>query len=120
MGIAMIHGMLVGLGKIQDDSASKFHENEGICGWVLLIMRLILYIWFMWACGSTASDKGSGMKMRQFLSPFRAAGSLYFLSYPLIFLIFRQFAPYLQHRLTSIGLMVMQMCSNIWLSKLFL
>lgn len=116
--VAVIHMMLVGFGKIQDDASYKYHENEGAVGWVLLVMRLLLYIWFLWAVQSTASE--GGMRLRGFCMQFRAAGSLYFLAYPCILLITKQFAPYLQHGILSMGLMLMQMGSNLWLSSLFL
>lgn len=116
--VAVIHIMLVGFGKIQDDASYKYHENEGAVGYVLLVMRLLLYIWFLWAVQSTASEGGMGIK--QFLRQYRIAGSLYFLAYPIIFFVTKQFAPYHQHFVMSCGLMLMQMGSNFWLTHLFL
>jgi len=116
--VAVIHIMLVGFGKIQDDASYKYHENEGAVGWVLLVMRLLLYIWFLWAVQSTAAE--GGMRLQQFCRQFRVAGSLYFLAYPIIFFVTKQFASYLQHGVMSAGLMLMQMGSNLWLSSLFL
>jgi len=116
--VAVIHIMLVGFGKIQDDASYKYHENEGAVGWVLLVMRLLLYIWFLWAVQSTASE--GGMRLQQFCRQFRVAGSVYFLAYPMIFIVVKQFAPYLQHGIMSSGLMLMQMGSNLWLASLFL
>lgn len=119
--VAVIHIMLVGFGKIQDDASYKYHENEGACGWVLLVLRLLLYVWFLWAVQSTANEPGAGRNLQRFCrGQFRIAGSIYFLTYPLIFLITKQFAPYLQHAIMSIGLMLMQMGSNLWLASLFL
>ena len=55
--IGVIHIMLVGFGKIkdpstrdfgavlqccsavQDDASYKYHENEGVIGWILLVLR---------------------------------------------------------------------------------
>jgi len=116
--VGVIHIMLVGFGKIKDDASYKYHENEGVVGWILMSMRLLLYIWFLWAVQSSASEGGT--RLRNFLGQFRAAGSIYFLSYPLIFMMTKCFAPYWQHGVMSIGLMVMQMGSNLWLAGLFL
>jgi len=116
--VGVIHIMLVGFGKIKDDASYKFHENEGAVGWVLLITRLGLYAWFLWAVQSSASE--GGMKLRTFLSQFRIAGSIYFLAYPMIFLMTKCFAPYYQHAAMAVGLMLMQMGSNLWLANLFL
>merc|ERR1712048_476776 len=116
--IALIHIILVGLGKLQDDASHKFHEHEGISGWILLVLRLALYAWFLWASQSTASE--AGLRLRSFLQKFRFAASLYFLAYPAIFLVVKVFAPYLRPPIMASGLMTMQMASNIWLSSLFL
>jgi len=116
--IGIIHIMLVGLGKIEDDASYKFHENEGPIGWTLLFMRLGLFAWFYWAACSSARE--SRIKIRTFLYQFRLRGSLYFLAFPCIFLVTKCFAPYLQHGIMTIGLMVMQMGSNLWLTALFL
>mmetsp|Transcript_8964 Transcript_8964/g.16147 ORF Transcript_8964/g.16147 Transcript_8964/m.16147 type:complete len:437 (+) Transcript_8964:48-1358(+) len=116
--IAVIHIMLVGVGKVKDDASYKYHENEGVVGWLLLVLRLLLLAWFLYAVRSTSRE--GGMRVSMFMQKFGAAGTIYFLTYPGIFLIGRQFAPYLQHGIMSISLMLMQMASNIWLSSLFL
>eukprot|EP00931_Biecheleriopsis_adriatica_P100907 TRINITY_DN76143_c0_g1_i1.p1 TRINITY_DN76143_c0_g1~~TRINITY_DN76143_c0_g1_i1.p1 ORF type:complete len:462 (+),score=74.49 TRINITY_DN76143_c0_g1_i1:55-1386(+) len=116
--VGVIHIMLVGFGKIKDDASYKFHENEGIIGWILLFMRLALYGWFLWAVQSSARE--GGFKIAHFLSQFRIAGSLYFLAFPAIFLVTQLFAPYLQHFVMQIGQMLAQSCFNVWLSNLFL
>eukprot|EP00429_Kryptoperidinium_foliaceum_P069453 CAMPEP_0176068552 /NCGR_PEP_ID=MMETSP0120_2-20121206/34221_1 /TAXON_ID=160619 /ORGANISM="Kryptoperidinium foliaceum, Strain CCMP 1326" /LENGTH=362 /DNA_ID=CAMNT_0017402175 /DNA_START=255 /DNA_END=1343 /DNA_ORIENTATION=- len=116
--VGIIHIMLVGFGKIKDDASYKFHENEGVVGWILMSVRLLLYAWFLWAVQSSAAEGGT--RLRQFLSQFRVAGSIYFLSYPFIFLATKCFAPYWQHTVMSVGLMVMQTGSNLWLGSLFL
>jgi len=116
--VAVVHVMLVGISKVLDDSAYKFHEHEGAVGWTLLVMRVLLYVWFLWAVQSTASE--GGIRLKSFMRQFRAAGTIYFLAYPMIFLVTSLFAPYLRHIVISSGLMVMQMGSNVWLASLFL
>jgi len=117
--LGVIHIIIVAMSKLGDGHSYKFHENEGVFGWVLLTLRLLLYIWFMWAVRSTAST--GGMNIKSFLlGQFQTAGSLYFLAYPLIFVATQQFAPYWQHFVLTTGLMIMQMGSNFWLASLFL
>merc|ERR1712039_975689 len=116
--IGIIHMMLVGFGKIKDDASYKFHENEGGVGWLLMVLRLLLYGWFLWAVQSSAAE--GGLKLKNVLRQFRACGSVYFLAYPAIFLITQCVTPYLQHGVMSIGMMTMQAGSNIWLASLFL
>eukprot|EP00927_Polykrikos_kofoidii_P031008 TRINITY_DN26675_c0_g1_i1.p1 TRINITY_DN26675_c0_g1~~TRINITY_DN26675_c0_g1_i1.p1 ORF type:complete len:496 (-),score=59.80 TRINITY_DN26675_c0_g1_i1:163-1491(-) len=116
--LGIIHILLVGFGKLRDDASYKYHENEGPVGWILMILRLLLYAWFLWAVGSSSSEGSAGVK--RFYEKFRIAGSIYFLSYPSIFLLTKWFAPCSQYTVMSFGLMSMQMGSNIWLSTLFL
>jgi len=116
--VGVIHIMLVGFGKIKGDAAYKYHENEGVVGWILMSLRLLLYAWFLWAVQSSSAE--GGMTVRRFLVQFRSAGSIYFLMYPAIFLITKCFAPYLQHGVMTVGMMIMQMGSNVWLASLFL
>lgn len=117
-GMAAVHVALVAVGKLQDDAHYKYHEHEGAVGWILLILRVALYAWFLSACRATAALGGG--RLQHFMTSFVAAGSLYFLAFPAIFTVFKLFAPYLQHGLMTVGLMAMQMASNVWLSALFL
>jgi hypothetical protein len=117
---ALVHMLLVGFGKLQDDESYKYHENEGVPGWILLVMRLLLLIWFLWAVQSTGNAAKNNVQLRAFLTQFRAVGSLYFLAYPAIFMVTKCFAPYIQHGVMAIGLMCMQLGSNVWLAALFL
>jgi len=113
-----IHVGLVSFGKLQDESASKYHENEGAIGWVLLSVRLLLLSWFVLA--AQASQKEGGLRLHDFLQRFQLAGVIYFLAYPLLFVVVQIFAPYLQHPIMQIGLLGMQTASEVWLAELFL
>lgn len=121
-GIALlslvIHAALVSFGKLQDESACKYHENEGAVGWVLMSVRLLLLSWFVLA--SQESQREGGLRLHDFLQRFRLAGTVYFLAYPLLFVVVQVFAPYLQHPIMQIGLFSMQTASYIWLAELFL
>merc|ERR1719198_45744 len=90
-----IHAALVSFGKLQDESACKYHENEGAVGWVLLSVRLMLLIWFDFA--AQASQQKGGLRLQNFLKRFRIAGCIYFLAYPVLFVFVQILAPYLQH-----------------------
>jgi len=114
----VIHAALVSFGKLQDESACKFHENEGAVGWVLMTVRLLLLSWFLFA--TQASQQQGGPQLHDFLHRFRLAGVIYFLAYPLLFVVVQVFAPYLQHPIMQVGLLVMQTASVMWLAKLFL
>lgn len=114
----VIHAALVSFGKLQDESACKYHENEGAVGWVLLSVRLMLLIWFDLAAQD--SQQKGGLRLQNFLKRFRVAGCIYFLAYPVLFVFVQILAPYLQHPVMQIGLLVMQTTSHVWLADLFL
>jgi len=116
--VAGVHAVLVTVGRLQDDAHYKYHENEGMVGWLILVIRLALFIWFLHASRATAAVGGN--RLKSFMTRFVAAGSMYFVAYPTIFLVFKLFAPYMQHGLMTIALMIMQLASNAWLCSLFL
>lgn len=116
--VCVIHAALVAIGKYHGDSHFKYHENEGIVGWALLALRLALYIWFVLAVKE--SQQKGGFRLQAFLQQFRTAGSIYFLAYPVLFVIVQVFAPYLQHPVMQTGLLTMQTTSHFWLASLFL
>jgi hypothetical protein len=117
-GVLVLHAALVGLGKLQDGASHKHHENDGLIGWAILAIRLALYVWFL--KGVRALRQRGGFRLDAFLQQFRFAGSLYFLAYPVIFVIAQVFAPYLRHPIMQGGLLVTKLLSNAWLASLFL
>lgn len=118
LGVSLLHAGLVYLGKIHGDTSCKYHENEGMVGCILLVIRLGLYAWFITAI--QASQQKGGFRLQPFFQQFQLAGSIYFLAYPVIFLVVQVFAPYLRHPIMQTGLLTMQMTSHIWLASLFL
>ena len=117
--IAVLHVLLVGFGKIKDDASFKFYENEGAVGYILLLLRIVLLAWFCWAVKET-SKEATGEKLKNFLRKFMLAGSIYFLSYPLVFLITGLVVPYWRYKIMLAGSFVMRFCSYLWMLKLFL
>jgi hypothetical protein len=117
--IGVLHVLLVGFGKIKDDASYKFYENEGAVGWVLLILRALLLAWFVWAVKETRKES-TGIKMVHFLHTFLIAGIIYFLSYPLVFVITSLFVPYMRYKVMHIGSFLMRFGSYIWMARLFL
>ena len=117
--IGVLHVLLVGFGKIKDDASFKFYENEGVIGWILLILRLMLLAWFVWAVKET-SKEAPGAKLVNFLQKFLIAGVFYFLSYPLVFIITGLFAPYRRYNVMMIGNFIMKLGSYLWMARLFL
>eukprot|EP00931_Biecheleriopsis_adriatica_P065836 TRINITY_DN40302_c0_g1_i1.p1 TRINITY_DN40302_c0_g1~~TRINITY_DN40302_c0_g1_i1.p1 ORF type:complete len:440 (+),score=71.70 TRINITY_DN40302_c0_g1_i1:67-1386(+) len=112
-----VHGALVSLGHL-DDSHDKHHQNAGLVGYAMLVIRLGIYGWFMW--GIKKTNEAGGLRMQAFLNKFSKIGCCYFLSYPVIFAIAKLCPHYYQHPVLQVGLLVMQFASIIWLSHLFL
>mmetsp|Transcript_11477 Transcript_11477/g.1717 ORF Transcript_11477/g.1717 Transcript_11477/m.1717 type:complete len:97 (+) Transcript_11477:487-777(+) len=44
--VIMLNFVVVGLGRITEDSYYKFSDYEGAPGYILLVMRLGLWVWF--------------------------------------------------------------------------
>jgi len=116
--VCVVHAALVAVGKLHGDSHFKHHQSEGVLGWALVALRLGLYIWFVVAIKE--SQQKGGFRMQAFLQQFRTAGSIYFLAYPVLFVVVQIFAPYLQHPIMQTGLLTMQTASHFWLASLFL
>lgn len=116
--VAVLHVLLVAVGKLQGEEHCKYHENEGAIGWILLCIRISLFAWFrsginMLRCAGSA-------RVNNFLNYFEIVGSAYFLAFPAIFVFVQVLAPYLQHPVLQTGLLAIQTVSWIWLVNLFL
>jgi hypothetical protein len=116
--VMLTHTAIVGCGHMYDDPAYRHHEYQGTVGWAILAIRLVLFAWFLQSVGAT--QRLGGVRLESFLQQFSLAGSMYFLAYPAIFLIVQVFAPYLRQPIMHVGLLVMQLASNLWLASLFL
>jgi len=118
LAAAMLHMALVVIGKMYDNASHKHHENEGAVGWLLLVVRVLLYAFF--SRGVVALQQSGGIRLQCFLQRFRFVGSVYFLAYPAIFITVKVFAPYLRHPIMQIALLSMQTTAALWMAELFL
>merc|ERR1712004_148840 len=103
--VTALQVMLVVFDKFQNGTSCKYHEHEGVVGWVLLAIRLLLYTWFM--VGVQKLRHEGGLKLCAFLQRLQFAGTLYFLAYPAIFVFVQVFAPHLRHPMMYVGLLTM-------------
>jgi len=116
--VALLHAVLVGHGSIQGDHMDKHHENGGATGWTLLLVRLVLFVWFV--CCIRQLRQLTGLRVQGFLDKFQLAASAYFLSYPALYMFVQILAPYLQHPVLHVGMATMQTSAALWLAGLFL
>jgi len=117
--VAIVHIVLVVIGKWHMSGPNRFHEYDGAQGWLVFFIRLALYVAFLASCQQTLQTTRN-FKIQAFLKQFRLAGSLYLLAFPALFLLTKLFASYWQLTVLTSGMMAMQVSSNFWLASLFL
>lgn len=115
--LGIVHMMIMGLSKITDDESSKFHSYGGFAGWVIVVLRLGMYVYFMFGIRDTL--KTAREKVKMFISKFMVFGSIYFLAFPIILFISAFIASYVQHKVITIGTLLMQSIAIIIMSLLF-
>ena len=71
-------------------------------------------------CRAAPPLPGAPGKLQNFLDKFWFAGTLYFLSYPIFFVITSYFASYLRHKFITVGLFCSFALTIRWLERLFL
>eukprot|EP00931_Biecheleriopsis_adriatica_P017058 TRINITY_DN12367_c0_g1_i4.p1 TRINITY_DN12367_c0_g1~~TRINITY_DN12367_c0_g1_i4.p1 ORF type:complete len:447 (-),score=94.25 TRINITY_DN12367_c0_g1_i4:169-1476(-) len=104
--VAMLQVLLAAVGKLQGESSCKYHESEGMVGWIMLFLRMSLLAWFRSSLEALSSKGGA-----------RAA---YFLAFPAVFLFVQVLAPYLQQPVLETCMLSVQTTSLLWLADLFL
>lgn len=118
MAASLLHVVLVCSGKHEGDAAAKSHENAGLAGCIIVAVRVLLFGWFL------ASVRGlhsrAGLQLSVFLHQLKVAGSVYFLSYPLTFLVAQIFAQYLRQSIMQISTSCVQLATSMWLAQQFL
>lgn len=115
--VVMLHVLIVGLGRITDDSYYKFSDYEGVPGGLLVVLRVGMWGWFIY-CIKDMLKSVSG-KQAAFTQYFGVVVSAYFLALPVIVLISWLFVPYARHRVVTIGTWLIQVLAIAALSRLF-
>eukprot|EP00386_Alphamonas_edax_P006619 GDKI01021376.1.p1 GENE.GDKI01021376.1~~GDKI01021376.1.p1 ORF type:complete len:443 (+),score=129.10 GDKI01021376.1:115-1443(+) len=120
VAIGAVNVLLVWWGKLKGDSSFKFHENEGTVGWVILAIRVGVWVWFVVTSLQTQKES-SNYQLKAFLKKFITASTLYFLAYPVLFGVTSLWiAPYVRHKVMVNGIFLMQCGSMAWLGALFM
>jgi len=116
--VAILHVACVCFDKFDGELSNQHHQHHGVIGCVMFAVRMFLFMWFIRSTRSLYQK--SGFKLQTFLQRFQTVGSVYFLAYPVIFLVVQLFAEYLQHPILQICLLTVQSASAFWLAHLFL
>jgi hypothetical protein len=109
--VAITHVAIVAVSKFWDDASFKFHANEGVCGILLVLMRLALYACFVLAIRRTYAGASASL---------HAALAVQYLAYPVVFIVAHFLAPYLRHKFMIMGLFAMEAWSIMWYARMFL
>ena len=115
--IALLNLMIVGLGRITDDSYYKYSDYEGIPGYLVVAIRLGLWIWFLYLIKQLYGDGLS--KQATFILNFGVLGSAYLLAQPILLLLSWVFATYWRNCVVSIGALLVQCLVFFLLTHLF-
>ncbi|CAG9326709.1 unnamed protein product [Blepharisma stoltei] len=115
--VVLLNLVIVGLGRITDDSYYKFSDYEGIIGFLLILIRIGLWGWFIYLIRGLMT-KVHG-KMSQFVTQFAALATIYFLALPALIIISWLFAPYFRNKVVILGSTVIQMGVFVFLTHLF-
>lgn len=116
--VAFLHLVLIGLGKVTDDSSYKFSEYEGIAGVALIILRLVMFTWFLLNAKHLFSLSKPNLSA-QFVHKFTWISSLYFLSIPILVLTSKLFEVYIRGKLIIGGSIVVQILTFLYFTYLF-
>lgn len=116
--IVGVHISIVSVAKLEHDAMARFHENDGFWGWLLVMIRLALYIWFL--VSIRRSYLAAPDKFLPFIRQLALASSLHYLAFPFVFLLASVFAQYLRHKVMVAGIFLMQSIVLGWYTKMFL
>jgi hypothetical protein len=115
--VTMLHVLIVGFGRITDDSHYKFSDYEGEAGMLLVLLRVGMWLWFVYCIkGLLKSLTG---RQAMFTQYFSVLASAYFLALPVIVVISWGFVPYARHKVVTFGTWLIQVLAIAALSHLF-
>ena len=114
--VVVLQLLIAGLGRLADDSHSKYTDYEGISGILLLCMRIGLWIWFAFNMKSLYNS--SQPTLRTLVWELSLIGTVYLLSFPGLVLVSYIIAPYVRKKVVLIGSLVIQMVAFIVTSRL--
>ena len=115
--VVVLNLMIVGLGRITEDSYYKNSDYEGIPGFCLVFMRIALWVWFVYLIRDM--QQKANQKLLNFLFRFSIMASLYFLSLPGVIIFSWVFEPYVRNKVVVILTNLIQILVFMFLTHLF-
>ena len=91
--IGIFKVVIIGLGKMEDNSSAFFHRYDSFIGWILVAFNLGLYLYFLEGTIQSARQVGRGSRYFGYFQQLAAFGSISFLLFPVLMLISLFLAP---------------------------
>jgi hypothetical protein len=115
--VVMAHVLVVGIGRLTDDSYYKFSDYEGIAGVLLVVIRIGMWLWFLFFINDLLSSVTGRLAL--FTKYFGVSASAYFLAFPCLVVASWGFAPYSRHKVITVGTWVIEVITIGALTHLF-
>jgi hypothetical protein len=115
--VVVLNLMIVGLGRITEDTYYKNSDYESLPGYCLVVMRVILWAWFVYLVRDL--QNGASLKLQNFLFRFNFMASAYFLALPGVVLFSWVFEPYVRNQVVIISVNLIQIVVFAFLTHLF-
>ncbi|OMJ93405.1 hypothetical protein SteCoe_3648 [Stentor coeruleus] len=115
--VVVLNLMIVGLGRITEDSYYKNSDFEGVPGYFLVVIRILMWIWFVFTIKGLYEKANE--KLVRFLNRFAFMASVYFLALPIVLFVSWIFEPYVRNIFVVISINVIQVLVFVFLTHLF-
>ena len=116
--LGVLHLMIVGLGRITDNEHYHFHDYESWAGIVIIILRMIMYGFFVYLFWDNYSNARGDEK--EFYKQFGMLSTAYFMALPFIVIVASMFIPqYYRHKFVLVGNTGVQVIVMIIFTYLF-
>ena len=89
--VVMIQIITAALTFVDVDASHKYHDFSGVQGWVLFLLKMIIYAYYLW-CIYETKKKADRKQMKYIITLFNLSSS-YLLAIPMTILICFMFAP---------------------------
>jgi hypothetical protein len=83
--VVMIHLMITALTFVDDDEYHKYHDFSGVQGFIIVALRLIIFLAYLYGFYTTHSEVSN--KQKQYVKKFGIVSIIYILAYPLLWVL---------------------------------
>ena len=114
--VALFNFLIAGLGRLTEDSYSHFTDYEGLAGTLLLLLRVVVWVWFAFNMRSLLSS--AQPQEQAVIWSLTLTASLYFLSLPALVLTSWTVAAYIRKKVVVVGGLIIQLAVFLLLGRL--